>query len=109
MRMSVGVGPFRFYSSGRPRKPAPPIESLPHGGMIALTVIMETIGIWFGVVLLTQPVAGSVSSGITILIVVQLILAWQWLKWASKHNPTSYAKQTIEDKPVNQASVSNRR
>jgi hypothetical protein len=111
MRYSVKVFPgVRVYGGhSRPRKPAPPIESMSRGGMVALTVIMETIGIWFGVALLTQPVAGSVSSGITILVVVQLVLAWQWLKWASKRNPTPHVKQTTEDKPVNQAAVSNRR
>lgn len=111
MRYSVKVFPgVRVYGGhSRPRKPVPPIESLSRGAMIALTVIMETVGIWFGVALLTQPVAGSVSSGITILVAVQSVIVWQWLMWASNHNPTPRMMQTPEDKPVNQASVSNRR
>jgi hypothetical protein len=109
VRMSVGVGPFRFYSNGRPRKPAPPIESMSRTAMIVTTVIAEALAILFAVTLFVMPASGSVATGITILVVWNLVLAWKWLMWASKRNPTPHVKQTPEDKPVNQASVSNRR
>jgi hypothetical protein len=104
MRYSVKVFPgVRVYGGhSRLRRPAQPIRSLSRTTMIVTTVIVEALGICISVALLTQPVAGSVSSGITILVVVQLVLAWQWLKWASKRNPTPHVKQTTEDKPVNQ-------
>jgi hypothetical protein len=109
MRISVGVGPFRFYSNGRPRKPAPPIESMSRTGMIVITVIAEALAVLLAVTLFIMPASGSVATGITILVVWNLVLAWKWLMWwAGNHNPVARTQQIGSNEPINQASVSNR-
>jgi hypothetical protein len=98
-RYSVKVFPgVRVYGGhSRPRKPPPPIESLSRTAMIVTTVIAEALGIWLAVALFIMPASGSVSTGITILVVWNLVIAWKWLMWASKRNPTPHKQQVSKE------------
>jgi hypothetical protein len=83
MRMSVGVGPFRFFSGGGQRRKSVPVAARSLGSMIVRSALWGLFG--FGSYF--DPPSSNHGSGtaltLGILILIVIVQGLQWLVWLS--------------------------
>jgi hypothetical protein len=54
--------------------------------MIFITVLMEALAIWLATIAFTLPASrGTWLIGVLTLVIWNLVLACEWLKWSARH------------------------
>jgi hypothetical protein len=85
MRMSVGVGPFRFYSGGsQRRKPPVPVAARSLGSMILRSALWGSFAFGaFGSYLDSSSSNHGSGTALTLGILIVIVQGLQWLVWLS--------------------------